>query len=573
MTLRARPVVRKPGRSGWNADDRRTFLTNLGFVVAIVVSLLILVGYAGYSWYDDHFGMAASVDGTTITKDQLRVRYAVEDFRIKYTESRIRTLNLAGRLSDASMTSQIQYLTQLQQSLASVALERTIDATLQAKLATEEGVTVTDAEIDAQLLVEATVDEQRHTWMIEVTPANDPATGKPGDKEKADAKAKAEAALKQLTSGTAWETVAASVSDSATAAQDGDLNWLPKDSGYDEAFMTAVFAAPLNTPTAVIEGSDGVYRIGRATEVADKTVDDTFQQRIADSGIKTEDYRAVVRADLVRKGLDAKIVADLSKPSLQRHVEQIFMTVGTPMPDGVKVRHILISPNNDPAGAKKLAADDPAWKAAGEEARKLYAEVIADPTKFDELARKNSDEGNASSTGGKLPYYDRTSPIDLAFANAILAPNLKPGQILGPVKSAFGWHIIQFMRPYGTGEAAWMTSLRTSLLAGGNFEQAARDQGEGPEAGVGGDVGWIARGELSDLKEKPIFSASVGGLTDVTTIPNEGVYLWKIVGEEMRTPTAEQIKTFKDTGFTNWYTLKKADAKITRNTGSTTASQ
>ncbi len=69
MTLRARPVVRKPSRSGWNSDDRRTFLTNLGFVLAIVVSLLILVGYAGYSWYDDHFGMAATVDGTTITKD------------------------------------------------------------------------------------------------------------------------------------------------------------------------------------------------------------------------------------------------------------------------------------------------------------------------------------------------------------------------------------------------------------------------------------------------------------------------------------------------------------------------
>ncbi len=42
------------------------------------------------------------------------------------------------------MSSQLQYLTQLQQSLASVALERTIDTTLQAKLATEEGVTVSE---------------------------------------------------------------------------------------------------------------------------------------------------------------------------------------------------------------------------------------------------------------------------------------------------------------------------------------------------------------------------------------------------------------------------------------------
>jgi hypothetical protein len=74
MTLRARPVVRGSGRSGWNSGDRRTFLLNLGFAIAIAISVLILVGYAGWSWYDDHFGSAATVDGTTITKDHLRNR-------------------------------------------------------------------------------------------------------------------------------------------------------------------------------------------------------------------------------------------------------------------------------------------------------------------------------------------------------------------------------------------------------------------------------------------------------------------------------------------------------------------
>lgn len=573
MTLRAKPVVKGSGRSGWNSEDRRTFLTNLGFVLVIVTAALILVGYAAFNWYDDHFGSAATVDGTTITKDQLRTRYAIEDFRIKYTESRIRTLQTAGRLSDASAASQLQFLEQRRQSLSSIALERLIDITLQAKLAEAEGVTVSEADIDAQLLVEATTDEQRHTWVIQVTPENNAVTGKPGDAEKAAAKAKAEAALAELKAGKAWDVVAKSVSDSATAAQDGDLSWLPKDSGYDEAFMAAVFAAPLKTPTDVIEGADGVFRIGQATEMAEKSVDETYQLRLEDASIKTADYRAAVRGDLIRRGLDDKIVAGLSKPSLQRHVEQIFLTVSTPQPDGIKVRHILVSPKDDPAGAAALAADDPAWTAAADEARTLYGQLVADPTKFDELARAHSDEGQAKTTGGKLPYYDPTSPIDAAFAKAIFAPGLQPGQLLAPFKSAFGWHIVQVMRPYGDGEEAWMKTLRTKLLAGANFEQMARDQGEGAESASGGDIGWVAVGELGDAKEAPIFSATIGGLTDVVSIPNQGVYLWKVIGEEMRTPTAAQIATFKSSAFTNWYSLKKSEAKITRNTGTTSATQ
>ena len=82
MTLRAKPVARRRGRAGWDAGDRRNNLINLGFFVAISLSVLILVGYAAYSWYDDHFGAAASVNGQVITKDQLRNRLQIEDFNL-----------------------------------------------------------------------------------------------------------------------------------------------------------------------------------------------------------------------------------------------------------------------------------------------------------------------------------------------------------------------------------------------------------------------------------------------------------------------------------------------------------
>lgn len=561
MTLRAKPVVRGPGRSGWNSGDRRTTLLNLGFVIAIAISAVILVGYAAWSWYDDHFGAAATVNGKTITNDDLRTRFEIESYRITYTENRLRTLHNAGRITDAQLDSQLQFLTQRRNSLGPITLQRLIDVTLQEMLAGEEGVTVTDADVDAQLLKEATTEEERHGWVIEVEPQNDEETGEPGTAEKNAAKAKAEAALAQLRAGKSWDEIAETVSTASSAAQNGDLGWLQLESGYDEAFSEALFEAEVDAPTDVIEGADGIYRIGRVTEVAAETVDTAYQAKIEQAEIDLADYRAAVRGDVVREKLDEKIVADLSQPSAQRHVLQIYLAEGTETPDGVKVRHILYSPNDDPSKAKD--ADDAAWAAAEAEAKAAYEELKDDPTTFDELARTESDETSAKSTGGKQPFYTPTSAIDSEFAKAIFAEGLEPGELLPPFRTAFGWHIVQFMRPYGDGPEAWMDELRTQATAAdADFEQLALDQGEGDEAKDGGDIGWVARGELGDLKEEPIFTTAIGGVTEVVPIEGDGVYLFKVLAEETREPTDEQIAIFESSGFQNWYSAKRAAAEI-----------
>lgn len=573
MTLRAKPVSRSSRRSGWNSGDRRTFFLNLGFIVAIAVSVLIFIGYAAWSWYDDHFGAVATVDGTPITKDQLRSRYAIESFRIDYTESRIRTLQAAGRMSEATAASQVEFLEQRRTSLGAIAVERLIDITLQAKLAGDAGVTVTDADVDAGLIDEATTGEERHAWVIEVQAESNAETGEPGDAEKAAAKATAEKALADLRSGKSWEDVANTVSSSASAAQNGDLGWLPTESGFDEPYMTAIFAVSQDQPTDVIEGADGVYRIGRVTEIATATVDATFQARIEEAEITMADYREAVRGDLVRTKLDARVVADLSAPSLQRQAAQIFLSVGTPMPDGVKVRHILFSPKDDPSGAGALPETDPAWATAEAEAKATYDQLVKDPTRFDQLARARSDEGSATDTGGKLPYFDPTSAIDNKFAEAIFKEGLQPGDLIPPFRSSFGWHVVQFMRPYGAGEAAWLDSVRQQALDGADFAELARDQGEGAEAAAGGDIGWVAVGQLGDLKEAPIFEASIGGISDVVTIEGEGVYLFKVLAEERREATEAQIAIFESSGFDNWYAAKKAAADITRSGSAASATE
>jgi parvulin-like peptidyl-prolyl isomerase len=278
MTFRARPVAKRRRRAGWDSDERRTALINGGFILAIVAAVLILVGYAGWTWYSDHWGAAATVGGATITRDDLRTRVAVERFRIKYTQQRIQDLLTAGRLTQSAAASLLQSLDQQLGSIASIALERLIDASIQAKLATDEGIAVTDADVDAQLQKEATLNEQRHAWLIEVEPAVDPETGQVGEAQKAEARQKADAALAHLKAGTPWDEIAKTVSTATSAPQAGDLGWLPKESGYDAAFMDALFAASLNTPTDVVVAEDGTARIGRVTETA-RDVDQPLSSR------------------------------------------------------------------------------------------------------------------------------------------------------------------------------------------------------------------------------------------------------------------------------------------------------
>jgi parvulin-like peptidyl-prolyl isomerase len=566
MTFRARPVAKRPSRAGWDSDERRTALINGGFILAIVVAVVILVGYAGWSYYSDHWGTAATVDGQVITRDDLRLRENIENFRISYTEQRIRDLLAQGHVSQSDAQAQISYLDQRRSDIQSIALERLIDIRLQAELAAQEGIpAVTDADIDAELKTEATLDEERHVWMIECEPGVDADTGQVTDATKAAARQKCQTALDQIKAGKSWEDVAKTTSTATSAAQAGDLGWLPKDkTSYDQAFMDAVFAVAQNVPTDVIQGDDGTYRIGRASEIAPTQVDDTFQTKVTDFPISMSDYRTAVKADVIQNKLSDKVVADLSKPSKQRHVLQIFLPDTQAAADSVKIRQIVFAPNGDMAAASKVPANDPAWDKAKSLAFAAYHDLELDPTKFDAYARTKSDDKTTASNGGKLGYIDNTYPMPKPVSDAIFAKGLQNGEILPPIKTDAGWYVVQFMHPYGDGDAAWMDDLKTRADAGIDFSQLARDNGLGPEAKDGGDIGWVVQGQLGDIKEGAIFDTPIGQVSDVVTVENEGLYLYKVLEEATRAPDAKQIAAFKDSGFSNWYALKKSAATITR---------
>jgi peptidyl-prolyl cis-trans isomerase C len=572
MTFRVKPVDR--GRAGRDSSRRNLYM-NIGFGIAVVVAVLILVIVGGTSWYGQHLAAAATVAGQTITQDQFAERATIEAWRLQQLSTRIQSEVTAGRLTQAQAQSRLQQIQDQvsQEKFLPAVLEKMIDTRIQAKLAQEAGITVTPAQIDQRILDEKTRKEERHAWVISVTPAVDAGKTDPTDAQKAAAKKKLEDALAQIRSGAkSWEDVAKSTSNDASKTTGGDLGWIDAASSEDANWQAAIFKLEVNALSDVIEGTDGIYRIGRVTEIVPAQVDAAWDQKLADAKINPAAYRATIESEAIRQALEDKVIADALKAGPQRHVAEIYIKAPdtTPGDKAIKVRHILYSPKDDPSGASKLPADDPTWTVAQLAAQKAYEAIKADPKKFDEIARKESDETQdlgVDGTGGKLPYFDATSQIDQAFADQIFKPGLKPGDLIPPFRSSFGWHVVQVM--YFPPDSDLMKKIKDQAAAGVDFGQLARDNSEGPGAGMGGDFGWVAKGQLDDRLTQAIFATSLGGLSEIVDVPNDGVYLFKVSEEKTAEPDADQVTAIKQNAFSNWYKGKKDAMTITRDLLST----
>jgi peptidyl-prolyl cis-trans isomerase D len=97
----------------------------------------------------------------------------------------------------------------------------------------------------------------------------------------------------------------------------------------------------------------------------------------------------------------------------------------------VRLRHILVRMNRNPAEDEKVKAHDRAL-----ELRKQ----IEGGKDFAQVARESSDDPGSKTQGGELGWNERSSFVP-SFAQA--AFNLKVGELSEPVITPFGWHLIQ----------------------------------------------------------------------------------------------------------------------------------
>ena len=96
-----------------------------------------------------------------------------------------------------------------------------------------------------------------------------------------------------------------------------------------------------------------------------------------------------------------------------------------------KASHILITSAEGDDAAKK--------KAAEEKARAIYEQLKKNPKSFAEVAKKESQDPGSAVQGGDLGFFNRTAMVK-PFGDAVWGA--RKGDLLPPVKSEFGWHVI-----------------------------------------------------------------------------------------------------------------------------------
>jgi peptidyl-prolyl cis-trans isomerase D len=96
--------------------------------------------------------------------------------------------------------------------------------------------------------------------------------------------------------------------------------------------------------------------------------------------------------------------------------------------------HILIAVKPDAPEAERAAAK--------KKAEDIAAQAKANPAKFADLAKQYSQDPGSAAQGGDLGSNPRGTLVK-AFDDAVFA--MKPGEIVGPVESDFGYHVIKLI--------------------------------------------------------------------------------------------------------------------------------
>jgi peptidyl-prolyl cis-trans isomerase D len=117
--------------------------------------------------------------------------------------------------------------------------------------------------------------------------------------------------------------------------------------------------------------------------------------------------------------------------------------------------HILV--------AVKAGADAATQKAAEQKAARLAAQAKAPGADFAALAAANSDDIGSKAGGGDLGWVAKDGSLAKPFEDALFA--MQAGEVRGPVKTDFGWHVIQ-VRESKAGQQVPFEQVREELARG-----------------------------------------------------------------------------------------------------------
>ena len=212
------------------------------------------------------------------------------------------------------------------------------------------------------------------------------------------------------------------------------------------------------------------------------------------------DYRTPEQANLQYVELDLANVrneVDASEEKLLAYYEENVERYRSL--ERRRVSHILITPDGDEAAARAKAQEAFDRAAAGED--------------FAALARELSQDPGSASAGGDLGWADRATYVE-PFAEA--AWGAQPGEIVGPVETQFGWHVIK-VDEVEAGEQRSFDEVRPELEAEYRDVEAERLYADEQEQldtmafEAGGDLAQVAQDLALQVRTVEGFTRQGGG--------------------------------------------------------------
>ena len=553
MSFRSRPVLDRKHRPRWQDELRTQQLTVVAFAVAIALAVGIFGASAWNGYWEAHFRPVAAVAGTSFDRADLDVR---ERILAAETIGEITELQATlGGPRDQIIQQQIDSLSQRFNNLASEAADSLVDSAVLASRAEDYGISVSDDELDAGVAERVTLPERVHASLIlvEALPDDADPSDEPTDEHRAEAESAAPAARDRVEGGEDVATVATDVSDDFTASLGGDLGWFEDgDAAYGEYFDALTEAEPgdIVGPVETERGSAVLQLVDRR----EATTEDGLRDTLAQQGIDDATYRDYVRGQLLvdqyREYFEDEVVVS---PAAQQRVAKIFITgvAGAVVPQE-RARHVLIQP--DPELDDQSQATDEQWEAALDEARAVEDLVKADDADWFAIAEEHSDDTGSATRGGDLGWYDPANPQFVTEFAATLA-SLEVGEVSDPVRTEFGYHVIQ-----KTGERDSPQQQAADLLDELRADPdtfaatAARVSEDYETAKEGGELGWVAPYQLDEAQEDAVF-----GLTEVDEISDpvdegaDGITIYKLLeSSDSREIEADRLDDIRSQGFERW---------------------
>src|SRR5450756_1165152 len=340
MTFRSRPVAKPTRRRARRDDSRHSVYVTLSFSLAIASALSLMGGVFVANYYSNHWAPIAAVNGEVIGKGTVRDRAAMNVSRFTRQIIDYTTLRNQGKITSA------EYGT-------------LSGAATSGQYAAKNNITVTDAQVNDQIQVDATLPETRHVMVIAVQPQATPPAAVATAADDTAAQTKIQKLLDEVKAGKKWADVATeSGQDAISNGSFGDLGLVSKDTlALDLDIVNAVFSlAKVNDVTPVFKGVDGIYRFATVTTIVPKFVDTDWETSVGYG----DTYRAFAKSEALSKAVRDKIEAQyVTGPTVQRHVLEIWISKGIGTPgdgDEVKFRMLVFAPAHSEANAAGVSA-------------------------------------------------------------------------------------------------------------------------------------------------------------------------------------------------------------------------